>query len=109
VAPRVIGLALALVALAVRRSARITLRRHGIDTTAKLTTAHPPRSWAETGLYRLTWHPLYAGHLLFMAGAGMMALGWGGAVVAFAAVPHYGQRAAQEDALRGLGPLGVAP
>jgi protein-S-isoprenylcysteine O-methyltransferase Ste14 len=94
-----VGASLVALALALRGWAQATLRDHGI-TPEKLGATVTPTSYAKTGPYRALRHPLYAGHLLLIAGVGLLSLGWGGVTLALAALPHFAHRAAEEDAHR---------
>jgi protein-S-isoprenylcysteine O-methyltransferase Ste14 len=53
----------------------------------------------ETGPYAYLNHPLYVGALIWIAGLGVVCLGWGGFVVALAAVPFYMDRMLLENSL----------
>lgn len=59
-----------------------------------------PRVFTDRGPYQFTHHPLYLGSLFILSGVGMMALGWGGFIVAVAAVPYFAERAVLENELR---------
>lgn len=56
-----------------------------------------PEVQAVDGPYRWMRHPAYVGAFSMTAGLGILCLGWGGAVVAYAMLPHWLYRAAEED------------
>ena len=99
-AEQVTGLALILLSIVLRLYSLATLHRHGIDTLSKLAGSQMPDSWATTGPYSHLRHPVYLGILGTIAGVGLIAFGWPGAVLALPALPHLQQRMAQENALR---------
>jgi protein-S-isoprenylcysteine O-methyltransferase Ste14 len=104
VTTRLIGLALIVLGVGLRAWAQLTLRAHGIDTREKLAQTVTPTKWATTGPYRYRRfrHPLYAAHLVVVAGVGIVAFGAAGCVLALAALPHYQHRAFQENAWRAI-------
>jgi protein-S-isoprenylcysteine O-methyltransferase Ste14 len=102
VTTRLIGLAIIVLGVGLRAWAQLTLRAHGIDTREKLAQTVTPTKWATTGPYRFGRHPLYLGHLLLVAGVGVVAFGAAGCVLALAALPHYQHRAFQENAWRAI-------
>jgi protein-S-isoprenylcysteine O-methyltransferase Ste14 len=100
VTTRLVGVALVVLGVGLRAWAQLTLRAHGIDTREKLAQTVTPTKWATTGPYRFGRHPLYLGHLLLVAGVGVVAFGAAGCVLALATLPHFQWRATQEDAWR---------
>jgi protein-S-isoprenylcysteine O-methyltransferase Ste14 len=60
---------------------------------------YPPDRYLTDGVYRLR-HPAYIGALLEIGGAGVLFLGWGGMILAFAALPFYADRIMREEKLR---------
>lgn len=85
-----IGAGLILHFLAMRRIKRLCVEPHMI---------YPPDRYLTDGVYQLR-HPAYIGALLEVAGAGILFLGWGGIVLAFAAWPFYADRIMREEKLR---------
>ena len=68
----------------VRLWAARTFQRQGFTDWERIGV---PKVIVEDGPYRWLRHPMYLGTILMMAGAGIAALGWGGAVLAYAVVP----------------------
>jgi len=56
--------------------------------------------YVATGPYRFLSHPAYVGSLMFLAGLGMLFLGWGGLAVCAPAWPFYAERITIETILR---------
>ena len=75
---------------AMRRVKRLCVEPHMI---------YPPDRYLTDGVFRLR-HPAYIGVLLEIGGAGVLFLGWGGIVLAFAAWPFYADRMMREEKLR---------
>src|SRR4030095_11857418 len=94
-----LGLVLVMMGTALRAWALYELERVGIGRNA-LVGVSIPNEWTTRGPYTVVRHPVYWGSLLVIAGAGVVALGYGGAVLAFAAWPYYQERMRAEDELR---------
>lgn len=92
------GITIIVLGIALRAWGMFHLKRVGIDDLAG---AREPRVYTHEGPYWYTNHPLYIGTAMMMGGAGIMALGWGGGVVAVAAFPYLYERAMIENELRG--------
>lgn len=90
------GLALIVVGYGIRLWALIQLRRAGLKDIDIYQTAKPPGGFVKTGPYRFVAHPAYWGSILILTGAGIAALGWGGAVLCLPSVPYFVQRARLE-------------
>lgn len=82
-----------------RVTARFELSRVGIGEN-ELGATMIPRAWATQGPYRYLRHPLYWGHLVTIAGIGVLALGFSGIFLALPALPYYQGRMWAEDKLR---------
>ena len=59
-----------------------------------------PERYTDRGPYRLMKHPAYVGTFLFLSGAGLAALGWGGVTLALPAWPFFALRIYQENQCR---------
>ena len=92
------GILVFLAGLTLRGLAGIYLVEAGWHLKDALLVTSPP-GIATGGPYRFLKHPAYIGSLLMIAGAGLVALGWGGAIVSFAALPFYQARMVEEEAL----------
>jgi protein-S-isoprenylcysteine O-methyltransferase Ste14 len=95
----VLGAMLIAVGTLLRVTARFELARVGIND-AELGATILPKRWATDGPYRFLRHPLYVGHLVTIAGIGVLALGYAGVFLALPALPFYQLRIAQENKLR---------
>lgn len=97
-----VGLVMLLGGLGLRAWALKTLLAAGL-THAEILEVALPKTYTADGPYRWLDHPAYVGSLLVIAGAGVMALGPGGAVLALAAWPFFASRIHGENRLRGCG------
>lgn len=70
------------------------LKKAGVNDYERL---QRPLYIVRRGPYRLVRHPMYVGSVVMLAGAGMLALGWGGVVLGYAVVPFLRARALMED------------
>lgn len=77
------------------------LRRAGLSWEQFYRVSYPRGGLARTGPYRYMNHPCYVGSLVWLAGAGMLCLGWGGAIIALPAWPLFAERILREDRLLG--------
>lgn len=97
---RLVGLVLGLTGVGLRIWGARTLQRAGFHGNSWEFITFPPGGYTEEGPYRYGRHPMYLGSLLLCAGVGMLALGWGGCVLAVAVVPTLRDRQVREDLLR---------
>jgi len=93
-----LGIAMFVGGVILRSMAFLQLKSVGISYRQALLIRKPPRIASE-GVYRYMKHPAYTGSLISIAGAGLACLGWGGVIIAFAALPLFQSRMVEEDAL----------
>jgi len=100
---RLVGLAVFLVGIGMRRWALRELEQVGISTLLQLAIPAVPREYTTRGPYRFLRHPCYLGSCLILAGLGLAIFGaWAGAALCLPAMPHYNQRKLLEEERRAV-------
>lgn len=95
-----VGIGLVFFGLLLRAWSMLHLSRAGIFGDRFYGCAIPPNGYTAHGPYRLLEHPAYAGSMMVFMGIGVLALGWGGLVLAVPAWPFFVDRAKAEGRLR---------